>query len=198
MNNWCICWFLRIFWLGIFIFNVLSACRLYKSFGVKGLILVGQSLDWVASWASLQQAADVSGTVRRPKVFVIKHCAWRINVCQYDSVPVWQTLCRYDRHFASMKVCQYDRHCASMTALCQYDRQCTNMTDTVPVWQTLCQYDRQCTSMTDTVPVWQTLCRYDRYCASMTDTVPIWQTLCQYDRHCASMTDSVPVCQTLC
>jgi hypothetical protein len=37
MNNWCICWCLRIFLLGIWIFKGLTARRLYKSFGVKGL-----------------------------------------------------------------------------------------------------------------------------------------------------------------
>jgi hypothetical protein len=37
MNNWCICWFLRIFLLWMLIFKRLTARRLYKSFGVKGL-----------------------------------------------------------------------------------------------------------------------------------------------------------------
>jgi hypothetical protein len=37
MDNWCICWFLGIFLLGILIFKGLTARRLYKSFGVKGL-----------------------------------------------------------------------------------------------------------------------------------------------------------------
>jgi hypothetical protein len=37
MNNCCICWFSRIFLLGILIFKGLTARRLYKSFGVKGL-----------------------------------------------------------------------------------------------------------------------------------------------------------------
>jgi hypothetical protein len=37
MNNWCICWFSRIFLLGILIFKGLTALRVYKSFGVKGL-----------------------------------------------------------------------------------------------------------------------------------------------------------------
>jgi hypothetical protein len=40
MNNWCICWFSRIFLLGILIFKRLTARRLYKSFGVKGLSLI--------------------------------------------------------------------------------------------------------------------------------------------------------------
>jgi hypothetical protein len=38
MNNWCICWFFTLFLLGILIFKWLTARRLYKSFGVKGLI----------------------------------------------------------------------------------------------------------------------------------------------------------------
>jgi hypothetical protein len=38
MNNWCICWFFTHVLLGILIFKGLSARRLYKSFGVKGLI----------------------------------------------------------------------------------------------------------------------------------------------------------------
>jgi hypothetical protein len=37
MNNWCICWFLRMCLLGILIFKGLTAPRHYKSFGVKGL-----------------------------------------------------------------------------------------------------------------------------------------------------------------
>jgi hypothetical protein len=37
MNNWCICWFSRIFLLAILIFKGLTARRLYKSFSVKGL-----------------------------------------------------------------------------------------------------------------------------------------------------------------
>jgi hypothetical protein len=39
MNNWCICWFSRIFLLRILIFKGLTMQRLYKSFGVKGLKL---------------------------------------------------------------------------------------------------------------------------------------------------------------
>jgi hypothetical protein len=38
MNNWSICWFSRIFLLGILIFEGLTARRLYKLFGVKGLM----------------------------------------------------------------------------------------------------------------------------------------------------------------
>jgi hypothetical protein len=39
MNNWCICWFLTHIFTGILIFKGLTARRLYKSFGVKGLIM---------------------------------------------------------------------------------------------------------------------------------------------------------------
>jgi hypothetical protein len=45
MNNWCICWFSRIFLLGILIFKGLTALRLYKLFGVKGLMWQGDC-DW--------------------------------------------------------------------------------------------------------------------------------------------------------
>jgi hypothetical protein len=41
MNNYCICWFLRIFLLGILIFKGLTSRRLYKSFCVKGLVKEG-------------------------------------------------------------------------------------------------------------------------------------------------------------
>jgi hypothetical protein len=37
-NNCYICWFTSIFLLGILIFKGLTARRLYKSFGIKGLI----------------------------------------------------------------------------------------------------------------------------------------------------------------
>jgi hypothetical protein len=42
MNNWCICWFLRIFLLGILMLKLLTARRLYKAFGVKELNHVGR------------------------------------------------------------------------------------------------------------------------------------------------------------
>jgi hypothetical protein len=38
MNNWCICWVSRIFLLWILIFKWLTARRLYKSFGVTGIM----------------------------------------------------------------------------------------------------------------------------------------------------------------
>jgi hypothetical protein len=37
MNNWCICWFFTHIFVEILIFKGLTARRLYKSFGVKGL-----------------------------------------------------------------------------------------------------------------------------------------------------------------
>jgi hypothetical protein len=40
MNNWCIYWFFTHFLLGILIFKGLTARRLYKSFGIKGLSFV--------------------------------------------------------------------------------------------------------------------------------------------------------------
>jgi hypothetical protein len=40
MNNWCICWFFTNFLLGTLIFKGLTARRLYKSFGVKGLTYI--------------------------------------------------------------------------------------------------------------------------------------------------------------
>jgi hypothetical protein len=43
MNNWCISGFSRIFLLGILIFKGLTARRIYKSFGVKGLIIYTES-----------------------------------------------------------------------------------------------------------------------------------------------------------
>jgi hypothetical protein len=40
MNNWCICWFFMHIFTGILIFKGLTARRLYKSFGVKGLTYI--------------------------------------------------------------------------------------------------------------------------------------------------------------
>jgi hypothetical protein len=45
MNNWCICWFSHTFLLGILILKRLTARRLYKSCGVKGLIVVFSVVD---------------------------------------------------------------------------------------------------------------------------------------------------------
>jgi hypothetical protein len=42
MNNWCIYWFFTHILVGILIFKGLTALRLYKSFGVKGLIIVSE------------------------------------------------------------------------------------------------------------------------------------------------------------
>jgi hypothetical protein len=52
MNNWCICWFFTHIFTGDFNFKGLTARRLYKSFGVKGLIIImlkshlTEDLDW--------------------------------------------------------------------------------------------------------------------------------------------------------
>jgi hypothetical protein len=46
MNNWCICWFSRILLLGILIFKGLTARRLYKAFGVKGLMFDEDDVLW--------------------------------------------------------------------------------------------------------------------------------------------------------
>jgi hypothetical protein len=48
MNNCCICWFLRIFLLGILIFKGLTARRLCKSFSVKWL-----KRPWIVAWIFL-------------------------------------------------------------------------------------------------------------------------------------------------
>jgi hypothetical protein len=50
MNNWRICWFLRIFLMGILIFKELTARRLYKSLGVKGLIFEMQMKPKCSKW----------------------------------------------------------------------------------------------------------------------------------------------------
>jgi hypothetical protein len=38
INNWCICWYFTHIFTGDFNFKGLTARRLYKSSGVKGLI----------------------------------------------------------------------------------------------------------------------------------------------------------------
>jgi hypothetical protein len=44
MNNWCICWFFAHISIEDLIFKGLTARRVYKSFGVKGLILLAKKL----------------------------------------------------------------------------------------------------------------------------------------------------------
>jgi hypothetical protein len=39
MNNWCICWFFTRIFTMILNFKGLAVRRLYKSFGVKGVII---------------------------------------------------------------------------------------------------------------------------------------------------------------
>jgi hypothetical protein len=61
MNNCCICWFSRIFLLGILIFKRLTARRLYKSFGVKGLnVLVLQSRGLATTRTPFSSPAPLS------------------------------------------------------------------------------------------------------------------------------------------
>jgi hypothetical protein len=44
MNSWCICWLFTHIFTGVLIFKGLTARRLYKTFGVKGLIYVHKML----------------------------------------------------------------------------------------------------------------------------------------------------------
>jgi hypothetical protein len=67
MNNWRICWFSRIFLLGILICKGLVEGRLYKSFGVKGLTR-GSAVGGQMGNAH----CSVDGVVRRAVVFRIE------------------------------------------------------------------------------------------------------------------------------
>jgi hypothetical protein len=75
MNNWCICWFLRIFLLGILIFKWLTARRLYKSFGVKGLIL--STYVWIHSYLS-------------HIMYIYRHVLYRLVNIDTDNIPAVQ------------------------------------------------------------------------------------------------------------
>jgi hypothetical protein len=52
MNNCCICWFFTRIFTGDFNFKGLSARRLYKSFGVKGLTVNIQGSVYVLFFVS--------------------------------------------------------------------------------------------------------------------------------------------------
>jgi hypothetical protein len=60
MNNWCICWLFTHIFTGILIFKGLTARRLYKSFGVKGLRVEASTVLGIrfinASWRGFHTA----------------------------------------------------------------------------------------------------------------------------------------------
>jgi hypothetical protein len=89
MNDWC--GFSRIFLLGILIFKALTARRLYKSFGVKGL-----SWQWrchaVSCWSyPITQMHSVS--VHPTPLFVPAYC---FNGCRHIQV---QEICGFLCYF---------------------------------------------------------------------------------------------------
>jgi hypothetical protein len=59
MNNWCNCWFFTRMLLGILIFKGLTSRRLYKSFGVKGLM----NLKEIISSAFLKYSEKLMNSV---------------------------------------------------------------------------------------------------------------------------------------
>jgi hypothetical protein len=58
MNNWCVCWFFTRIFTGILIFKGLIARRLYKSFGVKGLMVSSTELRVIRETAGGWDKAD--------------------------------------------------------------------------------------------------------------------------------------------
>jgi hypothetical protein len=65
MNNWCIYWFFTHILLRILIFKGLTARRLYKSFGVKGL----NHQDQIAYNSNFYLYHDFSSLVN-----LLRHC----------------------------------------------------------------------------------------------------------------------------
>jgi hypothetical protein len=59
--NWCICCFFTHIFTGILVFKGLTARRLYKSFGVKGLILKSCMMYGVdlGKWAPMFRRIEV-------------------------------------------------------------------------------------------------------------------------------------------
>jgi hypothetical protein len=80
MNNWSICWFFTYIFTGDLIFKGLTARRFYKSFGVKGLIMV-VILLWVLAWYTcVSEASETTFPVKcmfftfETEVFVFQFC----------------------------------------------------------------------------------------------------------------------------
>jgi hypothetical protein len=85
MNNWCICWFFTHILLGILIFKGLTARRLYKSFGVKGLIIPSK----IGVWCSRHFATPVSLCFPKPSLNLKKRDEFRIT----EVAQQWFSLC---------------------------------------------------------------------------------------------------------
>jgi hypothetical protein len=81
MNNWCICWFLRIFLLGILIFKGLTARRLYKSFGIKG---------FRNTWIKGECRTGNKSTVKIPTPGIQRRVSWwqSTNVLMYPAASI--------------------------------------------------------------------------------------------------------------